>query len=181
MKGLIVIALAVAGGAAFNEVRGQEVAYAAVSDLYASEVNAPDDVVNFLLTATDARLMNIEEASLAWKKGGSKEIKDYAWQMVNEQRMMLGYIKKMALMRGLILPENIKGEKKDECNKLAVLSGKQFDKRFIEMIIRDRKRDLELFKVAAHSSDPEVREFAEQYIPIIERYLKQTKALKKLV
>ena len=178
MKACIVIALAVAGSAAFEHVRGQEIAFASASNFDAAEVNAPSDVVDFLLIATEERLMNIEEGRVATRSGGSQEIKDYAWKLVNDQGMMLGHIKKMALLRGLILPDHISEESREECDELAGLSGKKFDKKYIKMLIDDRKRDLELFRKAANSSDSEVREFAKMFIPVIEGHLKRAKALK---
>ncbi len=173
--------MAVAGSAAFEQVRGQEVAFASAVDYDAAEVNASSEVVDFLLTATDERLMNIEEGTMASRKGGSKDIKDYAGKMVNDQRRMLGYIKKIALLRGLMLPDEISQKKREGCDKLARLSGRKFDKKFVEMMIDDRKRDLELFRKAVNSSDEEVREFAQLYIPVIENSLKRAKALKRLV
>jgi putative membrane protein len=181
MRASIVIALAVAGSVAFTQARGQEVAFASSVDFDVAEVDAPGEVVDFLLTATDARLMNIEEGTMASTNGGSKEIKEYAGKLVNDQLTMLGYIKKMALLRGLILPDRVSEEKREGCDKLAELSGKRFDRKFSKMMIKDRKQDLELFQKAVNSSDDEVRKFAELYIPVLQDHLRRARALKKLV
>lgn len=175
MKGFVVIAFAVACGAAFCRARAQEVAFASAVN-YEAEVNAPGDVISFLLTATDERLMNIEEGTLAWRNSGSQNVRDYATRMMIDQRVMLGYIKKMALLRGLILPERAGRE----CDKLAGLSGRKFDKVFIKMMIADREYDLELFSRAAESSDIEIRRFAKLYIPVLEEQLLQAKALRRI-
>ena len=180
MKAVIAMALAVAGSAAFCQVNAQEVAYASTVN-FEAEVNASSDVVDFLLTASDERLMNIEEGTMAWKRAGSKEIKEYAEKMMIDQRLMLGYIKKMALLRGLVLPEDVDAENSEGCDKLSGLTGRKFDKVFVKMMIEDREYDLKLFREAAESSDYEIREFAKEYIPVLEEYLERAKALKKLV
>jgi len=121
-------------------------------------------------------LTNIEGGLIASTNGGTQEIRDFAKKITNDQRKMSGYIKKMALFRDINLPDQSDEEK--EWNKLASLSGKKFDRRFLTMVIDDRKRDLELFRKAATSADPDVREFAESSIPVIENHLKRARELK---
>jgi putative membrane protein len=181
MKAFMVVALAVAGGAAFQQAQGQEMAFAGVTHTYAAEVDAPSDVVDFLRAATDERLINIDEAILASRNGRSQEIRDYAGKMMNDQLVMLGYIKKIAVLRGLILPERLSKENREGYEKLAALSGKRFDKKFVNQMIDDRTRDLDLFRQALDSSDAEVREFAEFYLPLIQKQLERVKELKREV
>jgi putative membrane protein len=181
MKGLIVVALVVAGSTTFAQVDRQDVGFASTVNFYAAEVNASSDVVDFLVTANGAHLMNIEEGTLASRNAQSQKIKEYARKMMNDQRKMLGYIKKLAVLRDINLPGRISDENRDGCDKLAGLSGKKFDKKFVKMMINERKRDLDLFKQAASSSDPEVREFAQLYIPVLENHLKNAKELKSLI
>lgn len=180
MKASIVIALAVAGSAAFVQVKGQEVAYAS-ANMYVAEVNATSDVVDFILTTSNERLMNIEEGTMASERSGSQEIKEYAWKMMTDQRVMLGYVKKMALLRDINLPDDIQRTNNEGCDRLAGLRGKKFDRRFVKMVIEDRERDLELFRRATHSSDAEIREFARLYIPALEEHLEKAKGLKNVV
>lgn len=173
------IALAVAGSTAFEQVNGQQVAFASMTNYDVAEVNASGDVVDFLLSATDTRLISIEEATVALNNGSSEKIRDFARKMVIDQTKILGYIKKLSLMRGLELPDHVNEEIQTSCDKLAGMSGDKFDKEFVNLIIKDRKRDLELFRKATYSSDPEIREFAELCIPVLEEQLKNARELKK--
>jgi putative membrane protein len=180
MKAYIVMALAVAGGGAFAQERGEAVAYASTISYEASEGSlARKEVVDFLVAAADVRMMDMEEGSLAWRNGRSEKIKDYAEEMVRDQGMMLGHLKKMAVLRGIILPNDVSDERREGRKKLADLSGRKFDRKFVRAMILDHKRDLKLFKEAVDSPDDEVSEFAELYIPVIQNNLRRAKELRR--
>lgn len=158
MKAYLIIAMIAAGSAALA---------------------ADKDVVEFLTTAADARMMDMNEGSLAEEKGTTEAIQAYGQTMVKDQRAMLTELRKIAALRGVTLPEEISEEKQEGRDELAKLSGEKFDKKFLKMIIKDHKRDLKQFRRAVNSSDEEVSEFAELYIPLIQSHLVRAKELKK--
>lgn len=135
------------------------------------------DVAEFLVTAADARMMDMTEGTLATQRGTTKEIKEYGKVMINDQKAMLTEIKKMAKRRKVALPSGISNEKEEGRKELAELSGKEFDKKFIRMMIIDHKRDLKLFRKAVKSNDEEISEFAELYIPILQSHLARIKEI----
>jgi putative membrane protein len=71
-----------------------------------------------------------------------------------------------------------KGQK--QVDKLSQLSGPKFDKAFIHHAVKDHKKDIQEFKAEAqHGSNPSVRQFASNNVPVLEEHLNIAQNLKK--
>jgi putative membrane protein len=151
----------------------------AVNQTLVERKNVDPEVAKFLVTAADARMMDMSEGKLATQRGTTKEIKEYGKVMLNDQKMMLSEIKKMAKHRKIALPSGISNEKEEGRKELAELKGKEFDKKFVRMMIIDHKRDLRLFRKAVKSNDDEISEFAELYIPVLQSHLVRIKEIQE--
>lgn len=137
------------------------------------------DVAEFLVQAADARMMDIDEGTLATKRGDAPKVKEYGKVMINDQKIMLKEIRKMARARKVALPTGISDEKEKGKAQLSALDGREFDEKFVRMMIIDHKRDLKMFRKAVKSDDDEISEFAELYIPVLQSHLARAKKLKE--
>jgi len=63
--------------------------------------------------------------------------------------------------------------------KLNSLSGTSFDKAYVEMMVTDHQNAVALFEKAAQSTDGAIKAYANKYLPILKRHLKQVNALNK--
>lgn len=133
----------------------------------------------FLRKIADARMMDWAEGELAAERGTKAEIKAYGERMVKEQDELMNEIKRLAGAENIVLPQALSKEKADALDDLKEKAGKDFDKLFTKMIIKDHKRDLKDFKRAAKSDDPEISAFAKKYLPTIQDHLRDAQALKK--
>ncbi|MGQ7856077.1 DUF4142 domain-containing protein [Pedobacter sp. WC2501] len=61
--------------------------------------------------------------------------------------------------------------------KLKNLNGTSFDKAYIEMMAIDHQSATSLFEKASQSTDPEVKVYANKYLPVLKKHLKQVNAL----
>lgn len=61
--------------------------------------------------------------------------------------------------------------------KLNNLSGASFDKAYIEMMVIDHQNAVALFEKASKSTDSDVKAYANKYLPILKKRLKQVSAL----
>lgn len=122
--------------------------------------------------------MNIEEGKIAEQQGTSRALKDYGTMMVNDQSKMLDELKKMAATKKIIV-RNFLGESKSEgLKKLKEANGRDFDDKFIRMMIIDHKRDVKKFEKALYSTDPDIQVFATKYLPLIKDHLNKIKSIK---
>lgn len=65
----------------------------------------------------------------------------------------------------------------DAIEKLNNLSGASFDKAYIEMMVIDHQNAVALFEKASESTDSDVKTYANKYLPILKKHLKQVNAL----
>lgn len=63
--------------------------------------------------------------------------------------------------------------------KLNNLSGASFDKAYVEMMVTDHQKAVSLFEKASRSADLEVKAYANKYLPVLKKHLKQIQALTK--
>lgn len=63
--------------------------------------------------------------------------------------------------------------------KLNGLSGASFDKAYVEMTVADHQKAVVLFEKAAQSNDGAIKKYANKYLPILKRHLKQINTLIK--
>ncbi len=140
-------------------------------------VNA--EVATFLVKSADARMMDAQEGKMARTKGTTAAIRNYGALMEKDQAMLLNQIQKLAATRNITLPAAVANEKREASNELSKENGKDFDKKFIKMMIIDHERDVKLFKEAAASADKGVSAFASKYLPMIETHLQKIEDLKK--
>ncbi|MDQ0965728.1 putative membrane protein [Flavobacterium sp. W4I14] len=61
--------------------------------------------------------------------------------------------------------------------KLNKLSGASFDKAYVEMMITDHQNAVALFEKASKSTDNDVKAYANKYLPVLKKHLKQVNAL----
>ena len=133
----------------------------------------------FLTEMTDARLMDREEGRQAVKKGTTQEIKNYGQLMIDDQTYLLEELQKIAATKNVTLPTEISKKKRSGLDDLKEKSGTDFDKKFIQMICIDHKRDVRKFIKAAKCNDSGVSSFAKEHLPMIESHLKKIKQIEK--
>jgi putative membrane protein len=151
-----------------------------VNDQKADNNIVDEDVADFLVKSADARMMDAQEGKLAAEKGTTKAIREYGKLMVKDQSALLRKIKSLASKRNIALPSDISNKKENGREDLAEETGKDFDDKFIKMMIIDHERDVKLFEKATEFNDPEVSAFAKANLSTIQSHLDKIEAIKEL-
>jgi len=136
-------------------------------------------ISEFLTEAADGRMMGIEQGKVAKTHSQSIEIKKYGEWMIEDQTKLLRDIKALAGAKKITLPLTLSHQKADGLSDLKEKQGKDFDEKFIKMMIIDHKRDVRAFKAARDFQDLDIQQFATRYLPIIESHLSEIKTLKQ--
>jgi putative membrane protein len=151
-----------------------------VNDQKADNNIVDEDVADFFVKSADARMMDAQEGKLAAEKGTTKAIREYGKLMVKDQSALLRKIKSLASKRNIALPSDISNKKENGREDLAEETEKDFDDKFIKMMIIDHERDVRLFEKATEFDDPEVSAFAKANLSIIQSHLDKIEAIKEL-
>ncbi len=151
----------------------------AVNESMAEENFIDEDVAEFLVNSADARMMGSREGKLAQQKGTTSSIRTYGLLMVTDQATLLEELNKIAAKLRITLPSGISEKKESGREALASKTGKDFDAKFIKMMVIDHERDIKLFQKAIECKDRDVRAFAQLYLPMIQSHLEKINAIKK--
>jgi putative membrane protein len=136
------------------------------------------DVAEFLVKATEGRLMNINEGKLAVLKGSTSEVRNYGQLMVRDQSTILDEIKKLADDRNITLPDGVSDKKREGQMDLSEEAGKDFDEKFIKMMNTGLEYDIKLFEKAKFIDDNAITDFAKKYLSLIQSHLEKLEAVK---
>jgi len=105
----------------------------------------PEDDKKFLATAAQSDVNEIKISELAEQKATDPRVKAFAAKMVKEHEALEVKMKPFATEWGLQTPPDMDDDHKDEYKKLSGLSGHDFDKEYIDAMVKDHTKALDLF------------------------------------
>lgn len=128
------------------------------------------NVAGFLVKATEARLVTINEAKLGVLKGSTSDVRNYAQSMLKDQTSMLDDLKRIASQHNVTLPNGVSDKSRQSQMDLSEEAGKDFDEMFIKLIRTGLERDIKLLEKTNEFNDAELKSFGEKYRPVIQSY-----------
>ncbi|MDE1162044.1 MAG: DUF4142 domain-containing protein [Acidobacteriaceae bacterium] len=111
----------------------------------AAHAQTPDDDKKFLATAAQADVNEIKISELAETKAMNPAVKKFAERMITDHKMLEAKMKPFADSWGLQAPPDLDEDHKDVYAKLSGLSGKDFDKEYMDAMVKDHTQALDLF------------------------------------
>lgn len=138
-----------------------------------------DDQKRFQALA-EANLAEVETGKLAQQKARSEDVKEFAKHMVEDHGKMLEEMKQMAEEKGTKVPTRPNKEHQAAMKKLEKASGGRFDAAYMEQMVKDHKKALQLARNTAKSAkDAELKQAAQKAAPDIEKHLKMAQDLSR--
>jgi putative membrane protein len=125
--------------------------------------------------------MEVQLGQLAQQKSQSNDVKQFGQKMVNDHGQMGDkWFKPVAQQLGISEPKGLSKKDKKEIAKLEGLSGEEFDREYITMMVKDHQQDLKEFKDQAQSAqNPNVKQIAQQGTNIIAQHLQLIEQIAK--
>ena len=131
------------------------------------------------MKAAQGYMSEVSGGSMAAQKGTSPDVKTFGNRMVTDHGKALDELKQLAQIKGIALPTDVNAEQKAMADKLAKLSGKDFDKQYATDMVEDHAKDAEEFEKATKNvRDPDLQTWASKTLPVIQDHLKMAKAMK---
>jgi putative membrane protein len=106
---------------------------------------ADDNDKKFLATAAQADQNEIALSEVAEQKATNPDVKAFAMKMLKEHKAMTASMKPFAEEWGLTPPMGPDADHQKEIDKLNGLSGKDFDKEYMDVMVSDHTKALNLF------------------------------------
>src|SRR3569833_1244730 len=128
------------------------------SELGANSANAPTSAQDFgarafVSNALEGGMAEVQLGQLAQQKSQSNDVKQFGAKMVNDHGQMgEKWFKPVAQQMGISEPSGPSKKDKKEIEKLQGLSGDEFDREYIAMMVKDHQKDLKEFQTQAESA-----------------------------
>lgn len=134
--------------------------------------NAKEDDAQFLVTAAEINLEEINLGQLAQKNGMIPEVSKLGKMMETEHNKALDELKTLAAKKQVTLPSTITDNGLDANSKLTKKTGKDFDKEYCAMMVDGHKKAIDKFEKASTSaSDQDIRTWAAGMLPTLRMHL----------
>ena len=133
---------------------------------------------SFLKDAAQGGLMEVKLGELAQTNASSQVVKDFGRRMVADHGKMGEDVKRVAARENVNLPTDVSMMEKVTYDRLSKKTGADFDKAYIEDMVKDHKSDLAAFEKEVNSGgDPEAKAVAEKALPIIREHLQMAQQI----
>ena len=140
-----------------------------------------DDTNEFAVKAANGGMLEVELGRLAAEKAASKDVKDFGNMMVKDHSKANDELKSIAATQNITLPSTLGEDEQKHVNEMAKLSGAEFDKKYVSMMVDDHKEDIDQFKKASEDKEtnPAVKDFAVKTLPTLQKHMDAINAIDK--
>jgi putative membrane protein len=126
----------------------------------------------FAEKAASGGMAEVKMGQLAVEKGTSPTVKQFGQKMVDDHSKANDELKAIASKKNLSLPTEVDTKHQATYDKLAKLSGSDFDKAYIDAMVKDHDEDVREFKKATSTGvlDADLKAWAEKTLGVIEQH-----------
>lgn len=141
--------------------------------------NAASDE-GFVKKASQAGMAEVKMGELAQQRTQNAEVKEFAQHLVTEHQKANTELQQLAQTKGMKVETEVGGKQKQTVSRLEKLNGQEFDKKFIEAVVSEHKDDVKEFKKQAEKGkDADIKSWAQQTLPALEKHLEMAKGLEQ--
>jgi len=135
----------------------------------------------FLTDASEGGLMEVQMAQKAQQQASSQAVKDFARQLEQDHTNANKQLTDIATQRNVSLPTTpMANNHQQAMDKLTKLTGADFDKQYIKMMIKDHKKDIKEFESEANNGmDTSLKNFASSTLPTLRNHLQMAEQIDK--
>jgi putative membrane protein len=138
------------------------------------------DDKKFLKDATMGSMTEVQLGKLAAEKGSTDSVKQYGQKLTSDHARATGDLKQIAAKENIQIPDSLDSKHQSKVDKLAKLSGPEFDRAFVKDQMKDHQKDVDQFQAEAqYGTDPNVKMVAAKELPTLQQHLAEAKDLNK--
>jgi putative membrane protein len=142
-----------------------------------SDTSLPRSEVSFMQKAAADGIAEVELGKLAQQKAMREEVKEFATRMVQDHTKANDELQKIAVSHGVQLPASLDKRHQKAVDRLSKKVGPDFDREYMKLMVKERKKDVKEFAKRAKSTNPDdVTHFAAATLPILDTHLQSALA-----
>jgi putative membrane protein len=128
--------------------------------------------VDFAKKAAGDGMAEVELGKLAQQQAQSEQVQQFGERMVDDHSKANDELKSIAQQKGIELPQDLPAKAQQAYDDLQQKSGHEFDQAYMDMMVEDHHKAIDLFQQEAKSGkDTDLQKFAEETLPILQEHL----------
>jgi len=132
----------------------------------------------FFIAAAQANMAEVSLGQMASDKATSQEVVNFAKRMVVDHSIANDDLKQLAIKKGVALPAVLTKEQNRISSDLSKKVGPDFDKSYIDQMIRDHEKAVNDFeKGSKETTDPDLKAWAVNLLRTLQDHLKMCKQI----
>lgn len=126
---------------------------------------------SFFKHTAQGGIAEVKLGQLAVNKGESEAVKNFGRRMVDDHSKANKELQDLAAAEGVTLPSEMNAEAKALHEKLLKLTGVEFDKTYMNEMLKDHQKDIAAFKKQAEQgNDVDVKNWAAKILPTLQEH-----------
>jgi putative membrane protein len=132
----------------------------------------------FVFMASAAGLAEVNLGNLALKSASRKEVKDFAQHMVTDHTKANQELLDIVNRKSLRAAPQMSPEHRAVSDRLFSLSGQNFDRLYMQQMVKDHEEAVRLFEAQARNGqDKDLKAYAEKHLPGLRKHLDMARKL----
>ena len=138
--------------------------------------------MEFAKKAAGGGMAEVKLGQLAQDKAKNDQVKQFGQRMVDDHSKANDKLKTIAQQKNIDLPQDLPEDAQQTYDELQNKSGQEFDQAYMDHMVKDHKKDIDLFQKEAQSGqDQDLKQFAEQTLPTLQEHLDLAQQTQKQV
>lgn len=133
---------------------------------------------SFWTDAAQSGMAEVALGNLGSQKAQNERVKQFADQMVRDHTAVNEELKSVASGKNVALPADVSPKQKSTWDKLNGLSGTDFDREFMKVMVKDHQAAVKLFEKQSRSDgDADAKAFAAKHLPALQGHLQMAQTI----
>lgn len=127
---------------------------------------------DFVTMAGSGGMLEVELGKVAAQKGAAAEVKKFGQHMVTDHTKANSELKALAEKKKWTVPAKMNAEHQAAYDRISKLSGKEFDKEYMNQMVMDHEKTVALFEHANQKAqDADLKSFTSKTLPTLRMHL----------
>jgi len=139
-----------------------------------------NDDAEFAVAAANGGMAEVELSKVAETKATNAKVKEFATMMTKDHMTANEELMALAKTKNITLPTTVGVDEQKTMGDLQKKSGAEFDKDYVDVMVTDHKKTIDLFeKASTDAKDAEIKSFAIKTLPTLKNHLAAIEAIQK--
>lgn len=133
---------------------------------------------SFMTDAAQSGIAEVSLAKLAQQKSSDKRVKEFARRIERDHEKANNALMQIFRHKKMTPPTATDSTHQSDVDRLSKLSGAEFDREYMSLMVREHQKDIADFQREAKSAkDRQLRAWTQQTLPKLEQHLKSAQSI----